>query len=124
MLKHHHLLKHIYKKGIRSKKDRQSTLENQLVHTLNLSPFHTQSFQSFPMDADQFRIAGKQLIDYIADYIESLRTRPVLPDVKPGYINDVVPSEAPEDGEPWIDMFNDIEEVVMKGVSLNNKICK
>ena len=76
------------------------------------------------MDADQFRIAGKQLIDYIADYIESLRTRPVLPDVKPGYINDVVPSEAPEDGEPWIDMFNDIEEVVMKGVSLNNKICK
>ncbi|KAJ6223277.1 hypothetical protein RDWZM_001822 [Blomia tropicalis] len=69
------------------------------------------------MDADQFRIAGKHLIDYIADYIESLRTRPVLPDVKPGYINDVVPSEAPEDGEPWIDMFNDIEEVVMKGMT-------
>jgi len=70
------------------------------------------------MDANQFRSAAKQLTDYIADYIEGLRERPVLPDVQPGYINSVVPQEAPEDGEPWDRMFNDIESVVMRGVSL------
>lgn len=69
------------------------------------------------MDATQFRGAAKQLIDYIADYIEGLRTRPVLPNVQPGYINRLVPEEAPPQGEPWTDLFNDIEDVVMKGVS-------
>ena len=69
------------------------------------------------MDADQFRLAAKQLTDYIADYIEGLRTRPVLPDVQPGYINSLVPSEAPVEGESWDSLFNDIEQVVMKGVS-------
>ena len=69
------------------------------------------------MDADQFRYAAKQLTDYIADYIEGLRDRPVLPDVQPGYINSVVPKEAPEEGEPWDNLFNDIENVVMRGVS-------
>ena len=69
------------------------------------------------MDAEQFRVAARQLTDYIADYIEGIRSRPVLPDVQPGYINQVVPQEAPEDGEPWQNIFDDIEGVVMKGVS-------
>ena len=68
------------------------------------------------MDADEFRFASKQLTDYIADYIEGLRDRTVLPDVQPGYINDLVPAEAPIEGEKWENMFNDIENVVMRGV--------
>lgn len=69
------------------------------------------------MDADEFRVAAKQLTDYIADYVEGLRDRPVLPDVQPGYINALVPASAPEIGEPWENLFNDIESVVMRGVS-------
>ena len=70
------------------------------------------------MDPEQFREATKQLTDYIIDYIEGLRSRPVLPDVEPGYIEQVVPEEAPVDGEPWLNLFNDIDDVVMKGVSI------
>ncbi|XP_017488202.1 PREDICTED: aromatic-L-amino-acid decarboxylase-like [Rhagoletis zephyria] len=69
------------------------------------------------MDADEFRVAAKQLTDYIADYIEGLRDRPVLPDVQPGYINALVPASAPETGEPWEKLFNDIEGVVMRGMT-------
>lgn len=57
------------------------------------------------------------MVDIIADYLDNIRDRPVLPSVQPFYINDVVPPEAPEDGEPWRDVFNDIEKVVMPGVS-------
>ena len=75
------------------------------------------------MDSDQFRTAAKQLTDYIADYVEGLRDRPVLPDVQPGYINELVPPEAPEEGESWPAVFNDIESVVMRGVSQQFAIC-
>lgn len=69
------------------------------------------------MNSDEFRQAAKQLTDYIADYIEGLRTRSVVPDVEPGYLNELVPDAPPEQGEPWINLFNDIEPVIMKGVS-------
>ena len=70
------------------------------------------------MDSEQFRSAAKQLTDYIADYIEGLRNRSVLPDVQPGYIDHLVPPEAPEEGEPWENLFNDIENVIMRGVCM------
>ena len=69
------------------------------------------------MDANEFRSAAKQLVDYIADYLENIRDRPVLPSVQPGYIKDLIPDTAPEDGEQWNSIFNDIEKVIMPGVS-------
>lgn len=69
------------------------------------------------MDAAQFRVAGKQLVDYIADYLETIATRPVLPSVEPFYLRDLVPDKAPEDGEPWSNIFSDIERAIMPGVS-------
>lgn len=72
------------------------------------------------MNSDEFREASKQLTDYIADYIEGLRQRSVVPDVEPGYLNDLVPELPPEQGEPWCNLFNDIEPVIMKGVSSIN----
>lgn len=68
------------------------------------------------MDATEFRRAGRQMIDFIADYLENIRERPVLPSVKPFYIRDVVPESAPEKAESWDAMFADIEPVIMKGV--------
>ncbi|OTF75655.1 hypothetical protein BLA29_011016 [Euroglyphus maynei] len=71
------------------------------------------------MNSDEFRQAAKQLTDYIADYCEGLRTRSVIPDVEPGYLNELVPETIPEHGEPWIKIFNDIEPIIMKGVSFH-----
>lgn len=60
---------------------------------------------------------GKEMVDYIADYLENIRQRRVFPDVKPGYIRSLVPERAPELGEDWDAIFADVERVVMPGVS-------
>ena len=51
--------------------------------------------------AEEFREFGKAMIDYVADYLENIRERPVLPNVRPGYLQQLVPTEAPEDPETW-----------------------
>ena len=62
-------------------------------------------------------VVGKELIDFIADYLENIRSRRVFPDVKPGYMRHLVPDTAPEIGESWDDIFKDVERVIMPGVS-------
>lgn len=57
------------------------------------------------------------MVEYIADYLENIRERRVFPDVKPGYMRDLLPEEAPENPEPWQNIFNDIERVVMPGMT-------
>ena len=63
------------------------------------------------------------MVDYIADYYETIRDRRVFPDVKPGYMRDLVPDSAPHNPEPWENIFNDIERVVMPGVRVNQCLC-
>ncbi len=69
------------------------------------------------MNADEFRKAGKEMVDYVADYLENIEQRRVLPSVEPGYLHKLIPEEAPQDPEKWQDVFKDIERVVMPGVS-------
>lgn len=42
--------------------------------------------------------------------------RRVLPTVEPGYLRELIPAEAPEQGEAWQFIFQDIERVIMPGV--------
>ncbi|XP_071446596.1 histidine decarboxylase isoform X2 [Hetaerina americana] len=69
------------------------------------------------MDFDEYRRRGKEMVDWIADYLENVRDRRVFPDVKPGYLRRLVPDSAPFEPEPWEDIFSDIERVVMPGVT-------
>ncbi|EFX90074.1 hypothetical protein DAPPUDRAFT_300121 [Daphnia pulex] len=69
------------------------------------------------MDAQQFRSAAHEMIDFIIDYLENIRSRRVLPTVQPGYIRDMIPATAPEQGEPWQAIFQDVERVIMPGVT-------
>lgn len=69
------------------------------------------------MEFDEYRKRGKEMVDYIADYLEDIRERRVFPDVKPGYIRDLVPEQAPEMGEDWDTIFGDVERVIMPGVT-------
>ena len=36
------------------------------------------------MDAAEFRVWGKKMVDYMADYMENIRDRRPLADIKPG----------------------------------------
>nr|BDD85278.1 histidine decarboxylase [Ischnura senegalensis] len=69
------------------------------------------------MDFDEYRKRGKEMVDWIADYLENIRDRRVFPDVKPGYLRRLVPDSAPFEPEPWEDIFADVERVVMPGVT-------
>ncbi|CAF0811295.1 unnamed protein product [Rotaria sordida] len=69
------------------------------------------------MDADEFRQRGKEMIDFIADYLTNIRTRRVFPNVKPGYMRPMIDVEAPKYGESWENIFKDIERVIMPGIT-------
>lgn len=44
-------------------------------------------------------------------------SRPVLPDVEPGYLHKLLPEEVPEQPEQWQEVMKDIERVIMPGVT-------
>uniref|UniRef100_A0A8C2WNT5 Histidine decarboxylase n=1 Tax=Cyclopterus lumpus TaxID=8103 RepID=A0A8C2WNT5_CYCLU len=57
-----------------------------------------------------------ELVDYITQYLGSIRERRVIPDVKPGYMKELLPDTAPTEPEDWESIFKDIEKVIMPGV--------
>ncbi|XP_071861107.1 histidine decarboxylase isoform X3 [Bombus fervidus] len=69
------------------------------------------------MNLEEYRKHGKEMVDYIADYLANIRSRRVYPAVSPGYLRNVLPTSAPVDGEPWEDIFADIERCIMPGVT-------
>ncbi|XP_016301208.1 aromatic-L-amino-acid decarboxylase [Sinocyclocheilus anshuiensis] len=69
------------------------------------------------MDAAEFRRRGKEMVDYVADYLENIEKRQVYPDVEPGYLRSLIPEEAPEEAESYEDVVKDIERVIMPGVT-------
>lgn len=69
------------------------------------------------MDAAEFRRRGREMVDYVADYLENVEQRPVYPDLEPGYLRSLIPTEAPLDPENYEDIMKDVERVIMPGVS-------
>ena len=57
------------------------------------------------------------MVDYIADYLENIRERRVFPEVKPGYLREMLPEKAPVQGEDFDTIFSDIERCIMPGVT-------
>lgn len=70
------------------------------------------------MDAETFRVRGKQMVDYIANYLETIDERRVLPEVQPGYLRDMLPNRAPTRPEDWSAIMSDVEHAIMPGVCL------
>ncbi|XP_018539141.1 histidine decarboxylase [Lates calcarifer] len=68
------------------------------------------------MQAEEYNRRGKELVDYITQYLGTIRERRVIPDVKPGYMKELLPDAAPTEPEEWENIFNDIEKVIMPGV--------
>ncbi|XP_031770353.1 aromatic-L-amino-acid decarboxylase isoform X2 [Galleria mellonella] len=68
------------------------------------------------MEHAEFRVKAKEMVDYIADYLENIRERRVYPGVQPGYLHKLLPTEAPQQPEKWDDIFKDVEEHIMPGL--------
>lgn len=69
------------------------------------------------MDSKEFRIRGKEMIDLVADYMDNIEERSVLPKIKPGYLQNLIPDHAPDTPDKWEDLVSDIERVIMPGVT-------
>lgn len=70
-----------------------------------------------PMTPDEFRAAGRDLIDRIADYLEHLEDLPVTPDVVPGDIRAQLAEHPPLDPEPWTAVAGDIDQIIIPGLA-------
>ncbi len=62
---------------------------------------------------DDFRRAGHEAVDWIADYLQDPRQFPVLPQMKPGDLVDQIPDHAPEKGEPFENLLADFHRLVI-----------
>ncbi|XP_063301743.1 histidine decarboxylase [Pelobates fuscus] len=68
------------------------------------------------MESEEYRRRGKELVDYICQYLSTVRDRRVNPDVQPGYMKALLPENAPVESESWDNIFRDIEKIIMPGV--------
>lgn len=69
------------------------------------------------MSPDEFRAAAHQAVDWIADYLRDVRDLPVLPNVAPGSLVDLLPREGPEHGEAIETILRDFKELIVPGTT-------
>lgn len=60
---------------------------------------------------------GKEMVEYMCEYLSSVGSRRVTPDVEPGYLRRLLPEAAPEHPEPWDCIMRDVEDKIMPGVT-------
>ena len=65
------------------------------------------------MTPDEFRQHGREVVDWIADYFETIRDRPVLPSVQPGELTARLPAHAPEQPEAMERILADFREQIV-----------
>lgn len=94
-----------------------------------MAPFHCAfQFQSsrrpsrvrvvlFKMDVEEFRVRGKEMVDYICAYLGNISSKRVTPNVEPGYLRQMLPNEAPQDPEEWDEIMADVDNKIMPGVT-------
>ena len=69
------------------------------------------------MTPEEFRKAGHELIDWIADYRERIPELPVRAQVKPGEVRNALPAQPPEQAEDFNTVLNDLNNIIVPGVT-------
>ena len=69
------------------------------------------------MPADEFRKYGHQLVDWIAEYLNSIEKYPILSQVNPGDILKRIPEIPPQNGEDIEKVLSDIDKLLMNGIT-------
>jgi aromatic-L-amino-acid decarboxylase len=75
------------------------------------------SASSLHMTPDEFRRHGHQVIDWIADYRQRVESLPVLSPARPGDLRAQLPAEPPQNGEPFAAMMDDVERLILPGLT-------
>lgn len=70
------------------------------------------------MSISEFRTYGKHMVDYIADYLENIHKKRVVPAIDPGYMRELLPHSAPFYPEQYQTVMEDFEKYIMPGVGV------
>uniref|UniRef100_A0A1J3DYT9 Tyrosine decarboxylase 1 n=1 Tax=Noccaea caerulescens TaxID=107243 RepID=A0A1J3DYT9_NOCCA len=70
-----------------------------------------------PMDPEQLREYGHRMVDFIADYYKTIETFPVLSQVQPGYLHNLLPDSAPDHPETLEQVLDDVKTKILPGVT-------
>lgn len=69
------------------------------------------------MTPEEFRKAGHQLIDWVADFRAGIAERPVMAQVQPGAVKAKLPVHPPETPVPFHQILQDVEQLLLPGLS-------
>jgi aromatic-L-amino-acid/L-tryptophan decarboxylase len=72
---------------------------------------------SFHMDPEEFRKHGHAVIDWIAEYYKRIESYPVLSQVRPGEVRASLPGNAPQQGESVERILQDVDKLILPGVT-------
>ncbi|KAK3193282.1 hypothetical protein Dsin_024592 [Dipteronia sinensis] len=70
-----------------------------------------------PVDAEQLRDYAHQMVDFIADYYNSIESFPVLSQVQPGYLHKLIPDSAPNHPESLQNVLDDVQAKIFPEVT-------
>jgi aromatic-L-amino-acid/L-tryptophan decarboxylase len=73
--------------------------------------------KSFHMTPEEFRRYGHEVVDWIADYQSRIESFPGLSQVKPGQIRAALPENPPAHGEPFQAFLQDVDRVILPGIT-------
>lgn len=69
------------------------------------------------MDIHEFRATAHQMVDWMADYFESIENYPVKSQVTPGEIFQQLPAQAPSQGQSMKEIMEDFEKIILPGMT-------
>jgi len=73
--------------------------------------------RSYHMTPDELRARGREALDWVARYQERIETFPVRSRAKPGEIYDALPTSPPPQGEPFAQVLEDLERIILPGIT-------
>jgi aromatic-L-amino-acid decarboxylase len=78
---------------------------------------HVTDAAGFHMTPDEFRRRGREMVDWVADYLERVEDLPVRSRVTPGDIRAGLPAEPPEHGESFDAVMADLDSLIVPGLT-------
>jgi aromatic-L-amino-acid decarboxylase len=69
------------------------------------------------MTPEEFRAAGHQIVDWIADYRANVESRPVMARTEPGDVKKQLPAQPPDHPEPFDAIVRDLDRIIVPGLS-------
>lgn len=69
------------------------------------------------MTPDEFRQHGREVIDWIADYMERVEEYPVQSQANPGDVRAALPDSPPDQGESFDQILADVNRVILPGIT-------